>query len=293
MRTESKAHLLRIFVNESDRYEGRAVYETIIRLAKEQGLAGATAVRAIEGYGANSRIHSVKVLHLSEDVPIVVEIIDAPERIAAFIPTLDKIVAEGVVTVEKIHVLTYRRNGGAPATGDDEIQLDVSDSELEANDVPVFEAPAYFASATEPARKIIESARKSATRSRRAFADSVDVLLAMLAEQAGIAGNVLRHVGVDSAAVERSLRESVARDEPSDAFVRTLDTKSLAAAKWLDHNYPGTEHLLIALCQIRPSAATDILMRLGAQPRDICHEILGNLGHQDDWQRWLADHPDM
>jgi PII-like signaling protein len=293
MRTESKAHLLRIFVNESDRYEGRAVYETIIRLAKEQGLAGATAVRAIEGYGANSRIHSVKVLHLSEDVPIVVEIIDMPERIAAFIPTLDKIVAEGVVTVEKIHVLTYRRNGGAPATGDDEIQLDVSDSELEANDVPVFEAPAYFASATEPARKIIESARKSATRSRRAFADSVDVLLAMLAEQAGIAGNVLRHVGVDSAAVERSLRESVARDEPSDAFVRTLDTKSLAAAKWLDHNYPGTEHLLIALCQIRPSAATDILMRLGAQPRDICHEILGNLGHQDDWQRWLADHPDM
>jgi ATP-dependent Clp protease ATP-binding subunit ClpA len=190
-------------------------------------------------------------------------------------------------------VLTYRRNGGAPATGDDEIHLDVSDSELEANDVPVFEAPAYFASATEPARKIIESARKSATRSRRAFADSVDVLLAMLAEQAGIAGNVLRHVGVDSAAVERSLRESVARDEPSDAFVRTLDTKSLAAAKWLDHNYPGTEHLLIALCQIRPSAATDILMRLGAQPRDICHEILGNLGHQDDWQRWLADHPDM
>src|SRR5262249_8235209 len=197
MRTEGQAHLLRIFVNESDRWEGRAVYELIVRAAKEQGLAGATALRAIEGYGAAGRVHSVKVLHLSEDVPIVVEIIDAPERIAAFIPTLDKIVAEGVVTVEKIHVLTYRRNGGAVTTPSDEIQLDVSDSELEA-EVPVFETPAYFATATERTRKIIEAAQQSATRSRRVFIDSVDVLLAMLAEQAGVAGTVLRHVGVDS-----------------------------------------------------------------------------------------------
>ena len=79
----------------------------------------------------------------------------------------------------------------------------------------------------------------------------------------------------------------------TDSFIRSLDAKSLAAAKWLGHNYAGTEHLLMALCQIRPSAATDILMRYGAQPRDICHQILGVLGHQDDWQRWLADHPDM
>jgi hypothetical protein len=202
-------------------------------------------------------------------------------------------VAEGLVTVEKIHVLTYRRDEGVPATSGDEIQLDIGDSELDANDVPVFETPAYFASATEPARKIIDSAQQSAARSRRVFVDSVDVLLAMLAERAGVAGAVLRPLGVDSAAVERSLRESVARDEPSDAFIRALDAKSLAAAKWLEHSDPGTEHLLIALCQIRPSAATDILMRLGAQPRDICHEILGVLGNQDDWQRWLADHPDM
>src|SRR6476620_1008173 len=174
MRTEGQAHLLRIFVNESDRWEGRAVYEAIVRAAREQGLAGATALRAIEGFGAGGRIHSVKVLHLSEDVPIVVEIIDTPERIAAFIPTLDKIVAEGVVTVEKIHVLTYRRGVGAPAeaAADTEIQLDVSDSELEPTDVPVFETPTYFAEATERARKIIESAQKSATRSRRVFVDS-------------------------------------------------------------------------------------------------------------------------
>src|SRR3954466_6896077 len=115
MRTEGQAHLLRVFVNESDRYEGRAVYETIIRAARDQGLAGATVLRAIEGFGAGGRIHSVKVLHLSEDVPIVVEIIDTPERIAAFQPTLDKIVAEGIVTLEKIHVLTYRRDNTAAA----------------------------------------------------------------------------------------------------------------------------------------------------------------------------------
>src|SRR3954471_1554287 len=110
MRTEGQAHLLRVFVNESDRYDGRAVYETIVRAAREQGLAGATALRAIEGFGAGGRIRSVKVLHLSEDVPIVVEIIDTPERIAAILPTIDRIVAEGVVTVEKVHVLTYRRD---------------------------------------------------------------------------------------------------------------------------------------------------------------------------------------
>src|SRR4051812_5008685 len=101
MRTESQAHLLRVFVNESDRWEGRALYETIVREARDQGLAGATAFRAMEGFGVTGRIHSVKVLHLSEDVPIVVEIIDTPERIAEFLPTLDRIVAEGVVTVEK------------------------------------------------------------------------------------------------------------------------------------------------------------------------------------------------
>src|SRR6185436_11435555 len=99
MKTELQAHLLRIFINESDRWEGRALYETLVRMAREKGMAGATALRAIEGFGAGGRVHSVKVAHLSEDVPIVVEIIDRPERIAAFLPTLDKIVAEGIVTV--------------------------------------------------------------------------------------------------------------------------------------------------------------------------------------------------
>src|SRR5947207_1653776 len=102
MKSEGPAHLLRIYVNESDRWEGRALYEMIVRAAKEHGMTGATALRAIEGFGAGGRVHSVKVLHLSEDVPIVVEIIDQPERIAAFLPTLDQMVAEGVLTVEKV-----------------------------------------------------------------------------------------------------------------------------------------------------------------------------------------------
>ena len=110
MKTEGQAHLLRIFVNESDRWEGRPLYEMIIRAAKEKGLAGATALRGIEGYGATGRVHSVKVLHLSEDVPIVVEILDSAERIAVFLPVLDKMVAEGAVTIEKVHLLLYRRD---------------------------------------------------------------------------------------------------------------------------------------------------------------------------------------
>lgn len=294
MRTESQAHLLRIFVNESDRYEGKAVYETIIRAARDQGLAGATALRGIEGYGAAGKIYSVKVLHLSEDVPIVVEIIDTPERIAAFIPTLDKVIAEGIVTVEKVHLLTYRRGEGTAgdAPRDDEIQLDTSD-ELANDESPVFETPEFFASGTERTRQIISAARETATKARRAFIDSVDVLLAMIGEPKGVAGNVLKQLGVESKQVERSLRESVTRDDPTNAFVVALDSKSLAAAQWLEHNDPGAEHLLIALCQIRPSTATDILMRLGAQPRDICNQILMVLGRDDDWQRWLADHPDM
>ena len=288
MRTEGQAHLLRIYVNESDRWEGRAVYEAIVRAAREQGLAGATALRAIEGFGAGGRVHSVKVLHLSEDVPIVVEIIDTPDRIAAFVPTLDKIVAEGIVTLEKIHTLTYRRNNteSASASVDYEIPLD-RDSELAIESSPV------FVESNDRVREIMEAAQASAANSRRVFPDSVDVLLALLCESNGIASKTLSNMGVDCPIVERTLRETVSRDETSVEFLNTLKAKSAAAAKWLDHPNVGSEHLLLALCQIRPSAATDILTRLGAQPRDICKEVLQLLDHAEDWQRWLADHPDM
>jgi uncharacterized protein len=289
MRTEGQAHLLRIYVNESDRWEGRAVYESIVRAAREQGLAGATALRAIEGFGAGGRIHSVKVLHLSEDVPIVVEIIDTPERIAAFVPTLDKIIGEGIVTLEKIHTLTYRRNDSdvSPTATGGEIPLDLGDSD------PAIESSPVFVESNDRVREIMDAAQESATTSRRVYIDSVDVLLALLCESNGIASKALSNMGIDCPTVQRTLRETVSRDETSPKFLETLETKSAAAAKWLDHKVVGAEHLLLALCEIRPSAATDILTRLGAQPRDVCKEVLKILDHGEDWQGWLADHPDM
>ncbi len=293
MKTEGQAHLLRIFVNESDRWEGRPLYEMIIRAAKEKGLAGATALRGIEGYGASGRVHSVKVLHLSEDVPIVIEILDAAERIAVFLPVLDKMVAEGAVTIEKLHLLLYRRDDEqpSPVQFDEELQLDTEEPAAETA-AARNSAPA-FAEFTDRAHQIVIAARESAAESRRVYVDSVDVLLAMLDESRGIAANAFRALNIDCKMVKRSLREMVSRDEVSSAYLKSLTAKSNAAAKSLGDEYTGAEHLLLALCQIRPSAATDLLSRLGAQPRDICQEVLNVTGHEGDWQRWMADHPEL
>lgn len=291
MKTEGEAHLLRIFVNESDRWEGRPLYEMIIRAAKEKGLAGATALRGIEGYGASGRVHSVKVLHLSEDVPIVVEIFDAAERIAVFLPVVDKMVAEGAVTVEKVHLVLYRRDteSAVEVQFDEELQLDTEDA---ATVVQGAALPAGL-ELTDRAHQIIIAARESAAESRRVYVDSVDLLLAMLGEPRGIAEKALRHLGIDGRAVLRQLRDTVSRDELSANYLKSFTAKSTAAAKWLEDKYIGVEHLLLAFCDIRPSAATDILMRLGAQPRDICQEVLNLIDHDGDWQAWLADHPGL
>ena len=208
--------------------------------------------------------------------------------IAAFLPTLDKMVTEGMVTLEKVRMFFMYRHDNAAATSiDHEIQLESSDF------LPPAAPQSLHAGSTDRARQIIETAKQAAAAARRVYIDSVDVLLAMLRESTGIAGRVLADLHVDVKTVARCLRDEVSRDEQSAAFLSALETKSLAATKWLGHNYAGTEHLLLALCQIRPSAATDVLMRLGAQPRDICKEVLEVLGHHDDWQRWLADHPEM
>ena len=287
MKIESDAHLLRIFVGESDRWEGRPLYEAIVRAAREQGLAGATALRGIEGFGASCRIHTVKILRLSEDLPIVVEIVDRPERIAAFLSVIDEMLSEGMVTIEKVRTFMYRHDAVAERPVDEDIPLDTSEFEPEAT------ASNETIPATDRALEIIAIAKEAAADSHRIFIDSIDVLLAMLCDVKGIAGKALSNLGVDCDIVERSLREEVSRDERSGDYLAALESKSLAEAKWLGHKSIGTEHLLLALCQIRPSAATDILMRLGAQPRDICKEVLKILDHHDDWQRWLADHPDM
>jgi PII-like signaling protein len=101
-------HLLRIFVGESDKHEGIPLYEWIVLKAKEFGLAGSTVLRGIEGFGAKSRIHTMKILRLSEDLPIVIEIIDTIEKIEEFLPLVDAAITEGLATVEKVNIRFYR-----------------------------------------------------------------------------------------------------------------------------------------------------------------------------------------
>ncbi len=100
--------LLRIFIGERDRRDGRLLYEVIVEKAREQGLAGATVLRGILGFGAHSRIHTSRILRLSEDLPIVIEIVDQRDRIDDFLPALDKLITEGMVTIEPTKVICYR-----------------------------------------------------------------------------------------------------------------------------------------------------------------------------------------
>jgi PII-like signaling protein len=108
MRLEGDGLLLRIFVGESDRCDGKPLYRAIVERARAEGLAGATVVRGIEGFGAHSRLHTSRILRLSEDLPVVVEIVDLADRVEAFVPLLDEMVGEGLVTLEKVRVIAYR-----------------------------------------------------------------------------------------------------------------------------------------------------------------------------------------
>ncbi|MBI5888887.1 MAG: DUF190 domain-containing protein [Deltaproteobacteria bacterium] len=111
MKLPSEAEIIRIFIGESDKHSGRPLYEAIVEEARKSGMAGATVMRGTLGFGVGSRIHTAKVLRLSEDLPMIVEIIDRPERIEAFLPTLDQMVAEGLITIEKVRVIAYRHGG--------------------------------------------------------------------------------------------------------------------------------------------------------------------------------------
>jgi len=110
MKLSEEGQLLRIFVGESDKWKGKPLYEALVLKAREMGLAGATMLRGLMGYGAASRIHTAKILRLSEDLPIIVEIIDSPEKIASFLPVIDDMVQEGLVTLERVTVILYRHN---------------------------------------------------------------------------------------------------------------------------------------------------------------------------------------
>jgi len=112
MKIPEEGQLLRIFIGESDRWKGKPLYEAIILKAREMGIAGATMLRGMMGYGAASRIHTAKILRLSEDLPIVVEIVDSKEKITALLPTIEEMVQEGLVTLENVRVLQYRSGNG-------------------------------------------------------------------------------------------------------------------------------------------------------------------------------------
>jgi uncharacterized protein len=108
MKLEGEGMLVRIFVGDSDRWEGLPLYEAVVQRAREKGLAGATVLRGMEGFGAHSLIHSTRILRLSEDLPIIVEIVDRKDKIEAFLPELDGMIREGLVTVEPVQVILYR-----------------------------------------------------------------------------------------------------------------------------------------------------------------------------------------
>lgn len=106
--------LLRIFVGEADRWHGRPLYEALLLEARSRGLAGATVIRGVQGFGAHSRLHTAKVLRLSEDLPMVIEIVDREDRVRAFLPTCEEMIRDGLVTLEPIEILRYSAESGTP-----------------------------------------------------------------------------------------------------------------------------------------------------------------------------------
>lgn len=107
MKIEGPAKQIRIYIGESDQWHGQPLSSAIVRRAREAGLAGATVLRGEEGYGAHSRIHTERILRLSEDLPVVIDIIDREDRITAFLPILDDMVSEGLVVVQDVLIRRY------------------------------------------------------------------------------------------------------------------------------------------------------------------------------------------
>ena len=108
MNLPNEATLLRIFIGESDRWKHQPLYEAIVLKAREMHLAGATVLRGPMGFGKSSRLHTAKILRLSMDLPVVIEIVDAEEKIQSFLPALDEMMKGGLVTLEKVRVIQYR-----------------------------------------------------------------------------------------------------------------------------------------------------------------------------------------
>ncbi len=108
MERHTDARLLRIFIGESDTHEGRPLYQAIVETLRREGLAGATVLRGIEGFGKSSTLHAAHILRLSEDLPIVIECVDINDKIEAVLPSLDDMIGDGLVTIERVDVRVYR-----------------------------------------------------------------------------------------------------------------------------------------------------------------------------------------
>jgi uncharacterized protein len=110
MKLPEEGTLLRIFIGETDKYKDKALYEQIVLKARELNLAGATVIRGIMGFGADSRMHTAKLLRLSEDLPVIIEIVDTEDNLTRILPFLDEVVQEGLMTLEKVRVIKYRHS---------------------------------------------------------------------------------------------------------------------------------------------------------------------------------------
>jgi len=110
MKLPEEGKSLKIFIGETDHYQDRTLYEAIVLKARELNLAGASVFRGLMGYGAASRIHSIKLLRLSEDLPVMIEIVDTEENISKILPFLDETVQEGLITMEKVNIIRYRHS---------------------------------------------------------------------------------------------------------------------------------------------------------------------------------------
>jgi len=108
MKIPEDGKLLRIFIGEQDKWHGQPLYEAIVNLARKEHLAGATVLKGCMGFGCKSHMHTAKILRLSEDLPIIVEIVDSEEKINQFLPHLDEMVRKGLIALEKAHVIRYR-----------------------------------------------------------------------------------------------------------------------------------------------------------------------------------------
>ena len=108
MKMPENGMLLRIFIGEADYHDGKLLYEEIVMKAREMNLAGATVLKGIMGYGAHSRLHTTKLLRLSQDLPIIIEMVDSEENLQKILPFIEEVVTEGMITMERMHILQYR-----------------------------------------------------------------------------------------------------------------------------------------------------------------------------------------